>query len=1138
MKKLTLVLSASLALFCVKSQAHPYASGVSLNNGTVTFHLNESVTNGQVYVLFDSGSVSNVPAGIPNNGSNVPRGVYSFSLGAHTNYSINIFNVGTGTAYQTSPNPGSGSATNWDFFSPRGVGVNRNPKSPYFGTIYICEASNGGDTTRPNLQQGLYAMYADGTDRFGYGRFSKPATNATPTTNTVTWGSSTTFAPYRVFVGPDDMLYVCDGSGAGAVVGGGVWMISPDLTNVWPLFPYNGTVGAEGVYVSAQAVVARGSYFNGTLDLFTCEWDRSPYQNVWWYQFYDQTQTPLPLPYDLNNNPQPNQFASDGGCPDIYNLGQNNPNFTVNAGISSFNGVTDDFYMGPDGRFYCTESRNSSAQQNFWMYDAATNGACLLYDDLDSTPGATGPATFWGAEGVAVSDDNQFLAVGTTLTPNNYGGTAGKILYTTFSGPNHMPVLPPSVITYDPAVASTVRGVAFDSADNVYGVSGSEDSLRAFTLGLTTLTIYSNDTTGTNGSFQLVQPGSQVSVTATTPVASQNHGSPIPGIFTLTRTGSASSLSQPLTVNFTLTGTATQAPWTSPAAFTTTSSTSATFGANQTTTTVEIDPVNDNVARPTLTVTLNLQGSQIYSIVPPTAATVSIVNTGPQTLAVSAGPSPTMYRGLAKDYATAIVTRWGDTNVAQYTVPAANFTYGGTAQANVDFTALVQPYNINGATAGSQDLTFNPGDVSVPVMVGNPTAATSYVGDKTILLGVNSGSGYTGATNKATLTILDNHYQNENVVWSNALTSASDSTNWTVAFGGETNYTVVFPNYQNTPPGSQGDFDVEFGYNLATDSISPPPNGSATALKVTVNKNATTGANCGVSVYPQIPPLSGDYAVRFSMNLVRGTGTEYGQFGINHYGTNEQWWSGAGIVAGGVGNTNIDGVWYSISSDQGGAAPNSAVGDFMAMVGQKLPNAGWLTALPPQSEASYTNAFKHPVPYSASGGAGYGSPATQAAGDTTAWTDVEIKQSNNIVTLSFNRTPIFVYTNRVGGNAGGGVYTNGVPMLGYSDPFRSIGSGGASYYSSIRAVSLSTAAVAPRITNTQIVGSNVVITFTTTSGTDTTANFFLQSEPALQTSGNTWADVSPAANITGGSGTFQATVPVNGSAQFYRIRHN
>jgi hypothetical protein len=1156
MKKLTAVLSASIAMFCaVNSQGHPYASGVTNNNGTITFHLNETVTNGQVYVLFDSASVSNVPAGIPNNGTNVARGVYSFSLGTHSNYAINIFNIGTGKGTQISPNPATGSvATNFDLFAPRGVGVNRNPKSPYFGTIYIPNGAAGSDAIRGAVQRGIYAIHADGTDRFGYGNTAMPPAGTGTDGVSIKWGGSTTFGPYRAFVGPDDMVYVSDGSGAGSAVGGGVWMLSPDLKTVKALFPYNGATGADGVLVAALATIARGSYANGTLDLYTLEWDRSPYQNVWWYQFYVPgvtPATPVTLPYDLNTNALPSQFAADGSCPDIYNLGQNNPNFTVNAGINSFNGVTSDFWMGPDNRFYATESRANFAQQNLWIYDNATNGACLLYDDVDSGPKdgngiATGPAAFWGAEGVAVSDDNQFLLIGTTAVPTNQVGqtdfytgstSRGDILYTTFDSVSHLPIVPPTAITYHAGVNCVVRGVAFDSANNMYGVSGSDDSIRAFTIGQTTLTSYSNDTTGTNGNFTVVTPGNSVTVSATQPLASQNHGSPTPGVFTLTRTGSTSALSQPLTVNFSLGGTATQAPWTSPVPFTATSSTSVTFPANQTTATVTINPLNDNVSRPTLTVVLTLQGSQVYSVTPPTSATVFIVNTGPQLLTLANSGSPTMYRGLTNDYATATFSRWGDTNAASYTVPAANFTYAGTAIKNVDYTGLVQPLNTAGAINGSQDVTVAPGATTVTVMVGNPSTVPSYVGDKTVVLGLNSGSGYTAATNTATMTILDNHYQTENVIWSNALTSATDSTNWTVAFGGEAVQTVVFPNYANYAAGTAPqDFDVEFGYNLSTDSVQPRNGGPATALKITCNKNGS-GKEAGVSVYPQGINLSGDYAIRFSANMVHGTGntTEYAQFGINHYGTNNLWW--AGTAPSPFGNINIDGVWYSISADNGGAAASSAVGDIMAMVGQPLPNTGWLTARPPQTETTFAGAFKHPAPYA--GGGGAGTPFSQSGGDTTAWTDVEIMQSNGIVTMSLNRTPIVTYTNRVGGNTGGGVYTNGVPMLGYCDPFRSVGTAAAMYVSNIRAVSLASAVtVAPRITNTQVTGGNVVITFTTTSGTDTTANFFVQAEPAVVGAGNTWADVSPAANISGGSGTFQATVPVSGTAQFYRIRHN
>jgi hypothetical protein len=1150
MKKLTLVLSASLALFCAKSQAHPYASGVTNNAGTITFHLNETVTNGQVYVLFDSGSVSNVPAGIPNNGTNVARGVYSFALGAHTNYSINVFGIGTGSAYQISPNPAAGSvATNFDYFGPRGVAINKNPKSPYFGTVYVSHGSAGTDTLRTTtMGKGIFAIYPDGTDRFGYGNTAMPTG--------MTYSASTTMSCYRVAIGPDDMIYLADCSsgpnnGTAANNVGNVYMITPDLKTAVGLFPTNATPATIGQYVDAFALNVKGSYAQGTLDLYTLEWDRAPYQNVWRYHFYDINNpgTPLTLPLDANNT-FPDSFAASGSCPDIYGYGQNNPNTFVNAGISSFNGVKSDYYMGPDGRFYTVEPRANPTQQSLAMFESETNGACLLYDDSDAVPKDgngqfTTQTVWWGANSVTVSDDNQFLAVGissSTAVGQSTNVNNKKILYTTFSGPNHMPVLPPSTITYGSATAPVVAGVAFDIADNLYGVSGSDDSLRVYTMGMTTLTSYSNDTTGTNGNFTLTTPGSSVSVTATQPLASQNHGSPTPGVLTFTRTGTASALSQPLTVNFTLTGTATQAPWNSPASFTANPSSSVTFAANQTTATVNITPSNDNISRPTLTVTANLQGSQVYSVTPPTSATIYIVNTGPQLLMVNNGGATTMYRGSAKDYGTATITRWGDTNANTYTVQAANFTYAGTAQQNVDFTGLVQPFNMAGANNGSADISINPGDVNVTVMVGNPAATANYVGDKTIILGLNSAGGYTAATNKATITILDNHYQNEQIIWSNALTSAADSTNWLVAFGGEAVQTVTYPNYPNYAAGTApNDFDVEFGYSLANDGVGNSPSGASTGLKITVNKKNSggTGAKAGVSVYPQGVNLSGDYAVRFNMNLVRGSAatTEYGQFGINHFGTNNLWWAGSGLVAPAYGNINIDGLWYSVTADQGGAAPNAAVGDLMAMAGQPLPNTGWLTARPPQGAGNYANVFKHPAVYSAGADNTYGTPANDTGLDKSSWVDVEIAQSNSIVTLSMNRTVIFTYTNKPtgqGGNTGGGVYTSGTPMLGYCDPFQSSGVDAAMYISNIRAVNLNTTPIAPKITNVSVSGGNVVITFTTTATADTAANFKVQTNPALVQVGNVWTD-AVGANITGGSGTFTATLPVSGTSLFYRI---
>src|SRR5256885_4162207 len=51
--------------------------------------------------------------------------------------------------------------------------------------------------------------------------------------------SSTTYAPYKCFVGPDDKLYVGDSSGlnSGATTAGEpVWMIDPDMTSSNRLF--------------------------------------------------------------------------------------------------------------------------------------------------------------------------------------------------------------------------------------------------------------------------------------------------------------------------------------------------------------------------------------------------------------------------------------------------------------------------------------------------------------------------------------------------------------------------------------------------------------------------------------------------------------------------------------------------------------------------------------------------------------------------------------------------------------------------------------------------------------------------------------------------------------------------------------
>src|SRR5437763_759065 len=88
-RKIALFLALPLlSLAGLVANAHPYASGVTNDNGTVRFFLNEGGAN--VYVVFEDGTTNN-SFGV------LPRCATNFSLGAHTSYSIYVVKTGNGT---------------------------------------------------------------------------------------------------------------------------------------------------------------------------------------------------------------------------------------------------------------------------------------------------------------------------------------------------------------------------------------------------------------------------------------------------------------------------------------------------------------------------------------------------------------------------------------------------------------------------------------------------------------------------------------------------------------------------------------------------------------------------------------------------------------------------------------------------------------------------------------------------------------------------------------------------------------------------------------------------------------------------------------------------------------------------------
>ena len=238
------------------ARAHPYASGISNNAGTISFILNETADTVGVYFP-DNGSTNFL-------GANLAPGVHSFTLGPGTNrYVITVNKVGSGAVTQLSNDTNRFNL----FYGPRGVAVNQNPKTGNFGRTYVVNANTGtstSGTTQRTLTWGVYAVNPDGSDAVGQGDTASTC-NMTRVPTSVT----TTYSPFKISVGSDDMVYVADG--CGEYYGGntnGVYMVTPDLsfgTNLFPILHSDPEVGGGVV----GTPVTFGSYADGTLGLYT-----------------------------------------------------------------------------------------------------------------------------------------------------------------------------------------------------------------------------------------------------------------------------------------------------------------------------------------------------------------------------------------------------------------------------------------------------------------------------------------------------------------------------------------------------------------------------------------------------------------------------------------------------------------------------------------------------------------------------------------------------------------------------------------------------------------------------------------------------------------------------------------------------
>ena len=156
--------------------------------------------------------------------------------GAHKDVIVNLNTIPTGdytwkikaTGTPTGNEPVAASTTTaGTFTTPRGLAINTNFDSPFFGNVYVTDSKNATTTG------GIYVFDAAFSDITGQGETAWSQFNSTSPAS-----------PFRITIAPDDKLYITDWSD-NATSGVHVWNPATPATNAVSVF--GGTIDKEGL---------------------------------------------------------------------------------------------------------------------------------------------------------------------------------------------------------------------------------------------------------------------------------------------------------------------------------------------------------------------------------------------------------------------------------------------------------------------------------------------------------------------------------------------------------------------------------------------------------------------------------------------------------------------------------------------------------------------------------------------------------------------------------------------------------------------------------------------------------------------------------------------------------------------------
>lgn len=828
--------------------ARPYATSLTNDAGIVSFRLNEDADN--VKVIWNNGANSSdlgaLPKGLTVTGN----------LGVSGTFKVQVTkNAGPGYL-QGVVNQISDDANNFVKFSnQRGLAVNKNPASPYFGRVYVSVSApitTGGRT----VSDGIYVLNADQTDALGQGD--------TPRTGGIVFdvAAASAESPGRLSLGPDGSLYIADWSDAN----GGLTMTDADVaTNtaaVRVLQHHGGPTTVTNTHGSISSVWVEGSLAGGDLVIYSQDEDLGTRNGVY--------------RYDIGAGPLP--YTGEGTLAFTYGLG---------AQLTKI-------VRGPDGKWYGSNRRAEFAT-SAGVFVLSADGSTVLWNSISAWRTFSGNPTardsyFGETRGIDVSPDGKYLVSFRGATNNPVAPfippyvAANTVLILPLE--NGVPNITNLVVMETTPFTAIGRDIAFDAVGNIYTVSSGQGLLRIYSPGG-----FSQITTGSDGGLDLIGP---TEVTVTTDAQTVFEGGPTTAALTFTRSG---LLDAPLTVAFTVDGTAVRgSDYVLQINSVTLTGDSVVIPAGQSTVVVSLVAQDDSEAELTETVTVTVTDTDDYSPGIPFARTIAIAdNETPELRVVSL--STNVYERLANDYATLTLRRYGDTNVFLQ-VDESNLVLSGTAVKDADYA--LDPYYV------ALPLYMDVGVVNASIRVIYPIDNALVDGPRTVTVGMAAGGNFTVATNTATTTIVDDDWGTENVVFSETFSAPESANNWFVYYA-DTN-TVAPAN----------DATIEFGYNYSWEGIPAAPGldiSDTYGLYLKANVADAIPGAVAINVYPKNKTFAGNYALRFDMYMVVGQAatTEYTLFGINHSGTKTNWFrnSAGGVPAG----WTFDGLFYGVESD-------------------------------------------------------------------------------------------------------------------------------------------------------------------------------------------------------------------------------